>query len=245
MRGDRKILPTVTSNMWHPIPEIRERWLRQYGRDRFTFEEAREAQTFPKDWIFPGQKTVKWKWLAEALPPKVSQYLFERYVEGDNLTLLDLFAGIGGWSLGALWSGRVSKVVMVEIDRKKCWYLKKNFRRLGVEFEVVNDDVRNVDFSQFDFDVVTASPPCEDFSMLRAFSKKIGVEEKGTKSLTLFTLRLVESYKPKLAFYENVYARVLRDVLEAWDWSVERFDMSKIISQKRVRLIGVRRGGGE
>ena len=240
----RRVLPTVTSNMWHPMPEIRKRWLNQYGKDRFTFEEAREAQTFPSDWIFPRQKTTKWKWLAEAFPPEVSQYLFEQHVHGSNLTLLDLFAGIGGWSLGAVWSGKVSKIIMVEVDRKKSWYLRKNFRRLDVDFEVINDDVRDVNFSELDFDVVVASPPCEDFSMLRIFSKKRGVEEKGTKSLTLFVLQLVEMSRPEQAFYENVYARELRELLEVYGWRVKRFDMSKIIPQKRIRLIGVKERDG-
>jgi len=240
-----KPLPTVTSNMWHPMPEIRERWIKQYGKDRFTFEEAREAQTFPKDWIFPKQKTTKWKWLAEAFPPKVSKYLFEQHVHGNNLTLLDLFAGIGGWSLGAIWSGKVSKVIIVEKDKNKCRYTKKNFKKLDIKFEIINNDVKEVDYSKFSFDIITASPPCEDFSMLRTFSKKRGVEEKGTKSLTLFTLQLVKYSKPKIAFYENVYAKELKYMLEINGWEAKRFSMEKIIPQKRVRLIGIWNGRRE
>ncbi|RLJ03195.1 MAG: hypothetical protein DRP11_01380, partial [Candidatus Aenigmatarchaeota archaeon] len=68
--------------MWHPPYDIRKRWLLQYGKERFTFEEGLEAQTFPKSWIFPPQVSKRWKWLGEAFPPKVAEYLFRTYLEG-------------------------------------------------------------------------------------------------------------------------------------------------------------------
>ena len=113
--------------MWHPTPKPRERWLKQCGKDRFSFEEALYAQTFPNNWLFPPQTAKRWKWLAEALPPKVAEYLFSTYVKGSNLVLLDLFADIGGWSLGAVWSRKFKKIIMVEKDAEKCRYLKLNF----------------------------------------------------------------------------------------------------------------------
>jgi len=241
LKEKRFVLPTVTSNMWHPVPEIRERWLRKYGRDRFTFEEALHAQSFPEWWEFPKAKSRKWKWLAEAFPPKVAEHLFSRYVTGSGLTLLDLFAGIGGWSLGAVWSGKFRKLVMIEKDRMKCDYLTRNFSKLGVDFSVICEDVRNIDFSNIDVDVIVSSPPCEDLSMLRMFSKGIidKYKAKGTVPLTIYTLELVSRIKPKVGFYENVYRRKLRELLKRYGWTVFRFDMSSIIPQKRVRLIGV------
>ena len=237
------VLPTVTSVMWHPPPELRRRWLRQYGKDRFSFEEAREAQSFPRDWVFPPEKSVRWKWLAEAFPPRVATYLLSRYVSGKDLVLLDLFAGIGGWGLGAVWSGRFAKIIMVEKDVRKCAYLRLNFRRLGVDFEVVCEDVRAVDFSSVGADVITASPPCEDLTKLRFFSKSRNTVSKGTIPLTLLTVRIAEQLRPKIALYENVYRKPLKSILTSYGWDVMRFDMSRIIPQKRVRLIGVRKCG--
>jgi site-specific DNA-cytosine methylase len=231
-----RVYPTVTSVMWHPTPELRERWLRQYGKDRFTFEEALYAQTFPKEWLFPISTTKKWKWLAEGFPPKVAEYLFNTYVKGSNLVLLDLFAGIGGWGLGAVWSKKFKKIIMVEIDKEKCSYLKMNFERLGADFEVICSDVRKIDVIKAD--VISVSPPCEDLTILRFFSgNKIS---KGTVPLTVYALDYVNRVRPAIAFYENVYSKVLVDVLRKYGWHVERFDMSKIIPQKRVRLIGIR-----
>jgi site-specific DNA-cytosine methylase len=223
--------------MWHPTPELRQRWLRQYGRDRFSFEEALYAQTFPASWLFPEPKTVKWKWLGEAFPPRVAEYLFSKFVEGSNLVLLDLFAGIGGWGLGAVWSGKFKKVIMVEVNREKCRYLKLNFSRLNVDFEVICDDVRNV--GVIGADVITASPPCEDLTVLKFFSKN--ETNAGTVPLTLYTVRYVEEAKPRIAFYENVYRRPLAELLKRHGWHVERFDMSRLIPQKRVRLLAYRR----
>jgi len=55
---DRTIYPTVTTAMWHPVPELKQRWLKQYGKERFSFEEARQLQTFPDWWLFPKTKKV-------------------------------------------------------------------------------------------------------------------------------------------------------------------------------------------
>ena len=234
-----KIYPTVTSVMYHPLPKLRARWKKEYGKDKFSFHEALHAQSFPKDWIFPPQKSIKWKWLAEAMPPKVAEYLFRKYVKGSDNILLDLFAGIGGWSLGAIWSGKVKKIIMVEIDKKKCLYLKHNFSRFDIDYQVICKDVRKVDYTALGrIDIITASPPCEDLSYLRFFSKN-NKTRKGTIPLTIFTLDLVNTIKPKIAFYENVYRRTLRELLESHGWFCKRYDMSRIIPQRRIRLIGI------
>lgn len=239
MREVRKALPTVTSVMWHPTPTLRQRWLREYGKDRFSFEEALVAQSFPKSWIFPDHITKRWKWLGEAFPPKVAEYLFRQYAHGENLVLLDLFAGIGGWGLGAYYCKRFKRIIMVEIDKEKCKYLRLNFERLGIDFEVICGDVRKVDYSTLGrVDVVSASPPCEDLTILKCFN--YNPTRKGTVPLTLFTLELVDELRPRVAFYENVYRKLLARLLSKHGWRVMRFDMSKIIPQKRVRLIGVR-----
>ena len=235
-----KILPTITSAMWHPPPELRLRWLREYGKDRFTFEEARRAQTFPSWWKFPNTKSRKWKWLAEAFPPKVAQHLFTNYVKHNNNILLDIFAGIGGWGLGATLSGKFSKIIMVEYDKSKCNFLNINFSQLEIEYEIICEDIRNLDFSIFsNIDVVTVSPPCEDLSILRYFSRNSRAN-KGTVPLTLLAIEVVNTIKPRISFYENVYRRILVDILRKHGWYTLRFNMSKIIPQKRIRLIGIK-----
>jgi site-specific DNA-cytosine methylase len=227
--------------MWHPTPELRARWLRQYGKDRFTFEEAKEAQTFPEWWEFPQSKTKRWKWLGEAFPPRVAEYLFNRFLSGTGYVLLDLFAGIGGWGLGATWSGRFSKVVMVEVNPEKCLYLRRNFSKLGIEYEVLCTDVRKV--GPMKVDVITASPPCEDLTVLKYFN--YNPTDCGTVPLTIYTLEYVGRVNPALALYENVYRKLLVDILRKYGWAAVRFDMSGVIPQRRVRLLGYRTSGLE
>ena len=229
--------PTVTSVMWHPPPELRNRWLKQYGRDRFLFEEALYAQSFPLWWAFPESKTKRWKWLGEAFPPKVAEYLFSRHLKGGGYVLLDLFAGIGGWSLGAVLSGRFRKVVMVEVNPEKCGYLEANFSKLGADYEVLCMDATKLE--GYTADVVVSSPPCEDLTVLKHFS--FNETNAGTIPLTVFTINFVEKVRPIISFYENVYRTNLMKLLKTFGWETQRFDMSSIIPQKRVRLLATKR----
>jgi len=235
------IYPTVVEAWYHPPPELRERWKRQYGKDRFTFEEALYAQSFPNTWLFPPHESKRWKWIAEAFPPRVAEYLFRAYLCNNDNVLLDLFAGIGGWGLGAVWSGKFRKIIMIEIDREKCFYLRLNFEKLGVDFRVVCKDVRDVNYDELGrIDVITASPPCEDLSKLRFLNKYDIRVVRGTIPLTAFVIELVDRLNPKVALYENVYRKELRQTLEKAGWTCQRFDMSSIIPQKRIRLICVK-----
>jgi len=233
---------TITSTSWHPGTALGKRVKVS------SFEVALYAQTFPPFWALPSEETVRWKWLAEAMPPLYARYLFLRYNASGEL--LDLFAGIGGWSLGFVLTGRAKYVEMVEIDRRKCEYLRVNFRRLREltdghlpdwDFNVVNCDVRRYEPSQR-FDVVVASPPCEDYSKLRALSREYGIELRGTLPLTRWYLDFVDSLNPPLALYENVPGRRIRELLERRHWRVEVHDMSTIIPQRRRRIIAVQFG---
>jgi hypothetical protein len=53
----------------------------------------------------------------------------------------------------------------------------------------------------------------------------------------LHTILYVEEAKPRMAFYENVYRKPLAELLRRHGWHVERFDMSRLVPQRRVRLI--------
>jgi len=221
--------------MWHPTPELRERWTRQYGKDRFSFEEALYAQTFPEWWKFPEQKTKKWKWLGEAFPPKVAEQIFSTYLKRDNYILLDLFSGIGGWSLGAVLSNKFKKIIMVEINHEKCMYLEKNFSMLDVDYEIICRDAATLE--DCTADVIVSSPPCEDLTVLKHFS--FNRTNAGTVPLTLFTIKFVEKVRPEAGFYENVYRTGLVKLLKEFGWETRRFDMSNLIPQKRIRLLAI------
>jgi len=241
-----KMWYTIVSDSWHPGGR---KW-RPFRPKIESFEVALYAQTFPSWWKFPQERTVKWKWLSEAFPPIYAHFLFSYKLGLEDFTLLDLFAGIGGWSLGAVISG-ARKVVMIEIDKRKCQYLETNFTILkryleghhDFEFKIIRGDVREVlkDGPKEEFDVIVASPPCEDASVLRALSHTYGLELRGTFPLTRWYLEWCEKYESPLALYENVISTKLEEMLRRYGWTVEKHDMGKVIPQRRRRIIAIRK----
>jgi len=213
-----------------------KRWIKD-------FRVAVYAQTFPPFWRWPPNVTDKWKWLGEAFPPLYARYLLLKLNARGKL--LDCFAGVGGWSLGAILTGNFTYVELVEADPAKCRYLEINFKLLkkyleyhtdGWDFNVVCCDIRRYEPTE-KFDVVVGSPPCEDVSRLRALSHMLYDEIKGTMPLTHAYTELVERIRPKIAIYENVWSLKLVEALKKLGWQVEKHDMSIVIPQRRVRLI--------
>jgi DNA (cytosine-5)-methyltransferase 1 len=79
-----------------------------------------------------------------------------------NFTLVDLFAGAGGFSLGMRDAGAAPDVVAVETDEDCVETYSLNLP----EATVLRCDVRDVDWSQVRAHVVVAGPPCQGFSTL-------------------------------------------------------------------------------
>ena len=71
-----------------------------------------------------------------------------------KFTVLELFAGAGGMALGFERAG-LESVALVEIDKDACATLRKN----RPEWNVLHQDVSEVDFTKFDVDVVTGGFP--------------------------------------------------------------------------------------
>jgi site-specific DNA-cytosine methylase len=106
------------------------------------------------------------------------------------------------------------------------------------EYNVINTDVRKYEPSQ-KFDIVSGSPPCEDYTPLNAFR---GFKTyAGTDQLTQEYLRVVNSVKPTYAFYENVYAEPLVNLLKKEGFETKKIDFSQYIPQHRERLIALRK----
>jgi len=211
---------------------------------RFDENLALWMQTFPPFLLSRLPKTHLIDYLADAVPPFAAYHIFkENQVKGR--TVLDLFAGIGGWSTGAFLYlfPKPLYVEAVEIDVGKVRVLNMMFEELKkynkeFEYNILNIDIRKYEAPK-KFDVITGSPPCEDYTPLNAF-QNFRVYA-GTDELTQEYLRVVNSVKPAYAFYENVYAEPLVNSLKKERFETKKTDFSQYIPQHRERLIALRK----
>ena len=109
--------------------------------------------------------------------------------------VVELFAGAGGLALGLENAGLACQM-LVEIDSKAAQTLQSN----RPAWNVVCDDIANVDFTQIQADVVAGGFPCQAFSYA---GKRLGFEDvRGT--LFYEYARAVKEINPKVILGENV-----------------------------------------
>jgi DNA (cytosine-5)-methyltransferase 1 len=116
-----------------------------------------------------------------------------------KLRTLDLFAGIGGISLGLERTGGFETVGFCEIDKAAQKVLKKHWPNVPI-FE----DVKTLSAKDFNgsIDVITGGFPCQDISLA---GKGAGLA--GERSGLWFEyLRLIQEAQPKWVIAENVAA---------------------------------------
>jgi DNA-cytosine methyltransferase len=112
----------------------------------------------------------------------------------NKLKLLDLFSGIGGFSLGLESTGYFQTIAFVEKDKFCRQVLQKNFKNILIE-----EDIRNVRGSDYAADVITGGFPCQPFS--------VAGKRKGTaddRYLWDETIRVITECKPRWFIGENV-----------------------------------------
>jgi len=108
--------------------------------------------------------------------------------------VLDLFSGIGGFSLGLESTGFFKTICFVEKDKFCQKILQKNFPNIPIE-----DEVRNVKGERFKADVITGGFPCQPFSVA---GKRRGTDDD--RYLWDETIRIVSEQKCKWFIGENV-----------------------------------------
>ncbi len=114
---------------------------------------------------------------------------------------VDLFAGVGGISLGLKMAG-ISPNIAVEMDNSCQEALAFNFP----EKHVIHDDIRNVTSDQIkellgdkELDLLAGGPPCQGFSL-------IGLRDPNDERsrLVFEFIRMAKDLKPKFIMMENV-----------------------------------------
>ncbi|MBI2551610.1 DNA (cytosine-5-)-methyltransferase [Candidatus Uhrbacteria bacterium] len=117
-------------------------------------------------------------------------------------TVLELFAGAGGTALG-LHNAGLEHVMLTDWDKNASATLKQN----KPDWNVVQGDVRNLDFNGMEADVIEGGFPCQAFSYA---GKKMGFEDvRGTMFFEF--ARCVKQVMPKIAMGENVRGLLRHD----------------------------------
>ncbi|MHA1574754.1 MAG: DNA (cytosine-5-)-methyltransferase [Alphaproteobacteria bacterium] len=202
-----------------------------------SFRNDRNARIFLLDEIKriqnkSGNKTKKFKILKNK---KKSPY-----------TVIELFAGAGGTAIGMENAG-IEHILLNEYDKHACETLRTN----RPDWNIIEDDIRNLKFEEGQTDIVQGGFPCQTFSYA---GKKMGLDDiRGT--LFFEFARCVKEVRPKIAIGENVKGLLSHDngrtlktmvsVLEELGYKVKHKVLRSQyldVSQKRERLIiiGVR-----
>jgi len=125
-----------------------------------------------------------------------------------KLRVLDLFSGIGGFSLGLHWAGGFETVGFCEIEEYPRKVLELRFP--GVP---IFNDIRSLTGEQIKeqcgtVDVVCGGFPCQDLSCA---GKQAGIDHGERSSLYREMLRIISECGPKYAIFENVTALLTGD----------------------------------
>ena len=117
------------------------------------------------------------------------------------LTHIDLFAGIGGFSLGFENAG-IETLAHVEIDDKCQGVLRNHWGSHLIFSDVCEVGKHNLPYA----DIITFGLPCQDLSIA---GKRNGFAD-GTRSNLFFeAVRIIREIEPKYAVWENVPGALL------------------------------------
>lgn len=155
-------------------------------------------------------------------------------------TVVELFAGGGGMALGLEKAGFDTKL-LIEFD-KDCVHTLRNNRP---KWNIIDKDIRDIDFTSIQSDVVTGGFPCQPFSHI---GHKLGFQDtRGT--LFYEFARAVKEIKPKIFLAENVEAiirnnngstlRTIIDILSSFGYNVQFKVLNAVnynVPQKRKRV---------
>jgi DNA (cytosine-5)-methyltransferase 1 len=142
-----------------------------------------------------------------------------------KLKVLDLFSGIGGFSLGLERTGGFETVAFCEIEEFPRKVLAKHWPEVPQYEDVrqLTGDILKRD--GISVDVITGGFPCQDISVA---GKQAGIDESTRSGLWSEIVRLIGDIRPKYVIVENVanllsgpsekrggwFSRILSDLAE-------------------------------
>lgn len=118
------------------------------------------------------------------------------------MTIIDLFSGCGGFSLGFLKAGFSIKKA-VEFDKD----IAKSYKHNHPNVIMFNDDIKNIDnntnFSPNESDIIIGGPPCQGFSMAGSRNRNGFIDDE-RNYLFKHYFNIVKLVRPKVFIMENV-----------------------------------------
>ena len=127
-----------------------------------------------------------------------------RAVDGggmSKLRVLDLFAGIGGFSLGLERTGGFETVAFCEIEPYPQKVLAKHWPGVPIYEDVRELTAERLATDGIGVDVITGGFPCQDISVA---GKQAGIGEGTRSGLWSEVARLIGELRPRYAIMENV-----------------------------------------
>jgi len=121
--------------------------------------------------------------------------------------VLDLFSGIGGFSLGLERTGGFKTVAFCEIEEYPRKVLKKHWPDVPIFEDVRNVSRQQLDAAGISCDVITGGFPCQDISIA---GKQAGIEAERS-GLWSELCRIIGDARPAYAIMENVSALISGD----------------------------------
>lgn len=116
------------------------------------------------------------------------------------MKVLDLFSGIGGFSLGLERAG-FSTVAFCEIEDYPCSVLARNWPSIPIYNDVADLTVEKLNEDGIAVDVICGGFPCQDISLA---GDQQGIGEKTRSGLWSECARLLREVRPRYAIFENV-----------------------------------------
>lgn len=174
---------------------------------------------------------------------------------GDDLTIVDLFCGAGGFSTGLKWAG-LSPILGTDIHPPSLDTFQNNHPEatviLGDMKDVTGDQLREA-VDGMDVDVVAAGIPCQGFSL----TNRKRWEEDDRNYLFREFIRAVGVFEPQVVLLENVtgikstgngkFMRAIAQAIEESGFVVDfrtlnAADYGVPQQRRRVFFLGVREG---
>ena len=116
-----------------------------------------------------------------------------------DLTMLDTFAGIGGFSYAATkLVGGYRTTQFIEIDPFCQKILKKHF-----PFTPIHDDIRTFTAIPGQYDVICGGFPCQSISVA---GNRAGITEESRSGIFYELMRVIRMVRPRFVVLENVAA---------------------------------------